>query len=99
MTPQEIAGNCAAGDSCRCLKKPKPWLCENWGRSQLACPHIISAYSESISPRSLLDARRSLRERQDRFQRWSDRTEEKLRRVRHEDPVKHLAKKGVKVKR
>jgi hypothetical protein len=37
--------NCALGKNCKCMCVPKPWLCENWGKSALANPNIISAYS------------------------------------------------------
>lgn len=39
--------NCALADKCECQAAEKPWLCKNWGRSSLAAPRIISAYSRT----------------------------------------------------
>ena len=45
FTPKQIQDNCGNPKECRCTFKAKPWLCEFWGRSTLACPNVVSAYS------------------------------------------------------
>lgn len=42
----KIHGNCAKGKDCECGLKAKPWLCENWGKSRLNAPNVISAYAK-----------------------------------------------------
>jgi hypothetical protein len=37
----KIAANCALGESCKCTRKAKPWLCDMWGRSVLGAPSIV----------------------------------------------------------
>jgi len=81
LTCADVRANCALGDKCRCEARAEPWLCKNWGRSSLSAPHIHSAY------KSPLDKVRSHNAEQNK----------RLRDIRHSNPVKHLAKKGVKV--
>jgi hypothetical protein len=92
MTPQEIAGNCAAGDSCRCLKKAKPWLCDNWGRSSLPCPGIVSAYHNTMGQEAKVLGiyNQRLKERREKEHEWNIKSEENLRRIRHQPPGKQL---------
>jgi hypothetical protein len=41
LSGQSIKANCALGVACRCTLDPKPWMCENWGRSALSNPAIV----------------------------------------------------------
>lgn len=92
MTPQEIAGNCAAGDSCRCLKKPKPWLCKLWGRSSLPIPGIVSAYRNTLSQEQyVIDTiKKGQQIRAEREREKQQKNEKMLEVIRHEDPIKYL---------
>jgi hypothetical protein len=99
--------NCELGeDGCKCHRicdavgddAVKYWECEHWGRSSLAFPRIGHAEAHyNGRPRhewqAMADERRRKRDAA------LKKTEERLREIRHSDPVKHLAKKGVRVNR
>jgi hypothetical protein len=90
--------NCALGPDCRCVGEPDFFNCSNWGRSTLAAPRIGHAESH-YTGQSKADLIEKLDARKRKMDKWNTTTNERLREIRHTDPVKHLAKKGVKVRR
>ncbi len=99
--------NCALGEKCECswpgglMKNTEYWKCPNWGRSTLAAPRIVSQ-EKRYGGRTRTHWQNLADERQRKAEKAAAHTKvinERLRAVRHSDPVKHLAKKGVKVNR
>src|SRR5487761_1775181 len=102
FTPKQIENNCAFGGDCICADMgfEKPWNCENWGRSSLAAPPIVTSKQDRLRmTRGAWDKRRDkmMREAERRMGKLGPQseTEEKLREIRH-NPIKHLERKGVR---
>jgi hypothetical protein len=96
--------NCALGEKCECswpgglVKNTEYWKCANWGRSTLSAPRI--GHTEShYTGQSRADIMSKLDDRKRKMDKYNKATDDRLREVRHADPVRHLAKKGVKVNR